>query len=73
MDKHGLTYSLSPQRVETNKEYKSTERAQISAKAAHCPDSQFGESHSDLYQDTRYFIVLLCIQLYTYKTKYTRT
>ena len=24
-------------------------------------------------QDTRYFIVLLCIQLYTYKTKYTRT
>ena len=24
-------------------------------------------------QDTRYFIVLLCIQLYTYKTKYTKT
>ena len=24
-------------------------------------------------QDTRYFIVLSCIQLYTYKTKYTKT
>ena len=28
---------------------------------------------SSKIQDTRYFIVLLCIQLYTYKTKYTRT